>query len=47
MLIKTEYTVIFNLNTFRNSFSQFHNFTCLQFIFTSGNFYCYNFLLLH
>ena len=29
MLIKTEYTVIFNLNTFRQQ-SQLYNFTCLH-----------------
>ena len=43
MLIKTAY----NSKSFDNSLSQFHNFTCLQFIFTSRTFYCYNFLLLH
>ena len=42
-LIKIEYTV--TLKTFRQQPSQFNNFTCLQFLFTSRTFYCYNFLL--
>ena len=45
MLIKTEYTVI--LETFNNSLSQFNNFLCLQFLFTSRTFIATIFYYIH
>ena len=39
ILIQIKYTVIL-----KTSLSQFNNFTCLQSLFTSRTFYCYNLL---